>query len=141
MTRIREEPRRGFGEALALTTDDVIVEHNEHGEVDCVRLLVTRSVVEGAGLERVAGPTKTDAGQRGIVIFGRDAEAIARHVARLAPGALLWTGQNGNYVSQSSVINWWWKAQALPGALTWPSIAAPLRGHPLSRRVPLSPRS
>lgn len=101
-----------YGECLALTTDDVIVERDtETGEVDCVRLVVDDAVVEGAGIPRVSGEVKTEAGVRGISIFGRDAQIIADHVASLSPGSLLWTDTQGNYVSQSSVNNAWWAAR------------------------------
>ena len=101
-----------YGECLALTTDDVIVERDtDTGEVDCVRLVVDDAVVEGAGIPRESGEVKTEAGVRGISIFGRDAQIIADHVVGLSPGSLLWTDTQGNYVSQSSVNNAWWAAR------------------------------
>lgn len=100
-----------YGECLALTTTDVIVERTEDGEVDCVRLVVDDAVVEGAGIPRESGQVKSDAGVRGISIFGRDAQIIADHVADLPSGVLLWTDTQGRYVSQSSVNNAWWAAR------------------------------
>ncbi|NDK90427.1 tyrosine-type recombinase/integrase [Gordonia desulfuricans] len=100
-----------YGECLALTTDDVIIERDSAGEVDCVRLVVDDAVVEGAGIPRESGEVKTEAGVRGISIFGRDAQIIADHVANLSPGVLLWTDTQGRYVSQSSVNNAWWAAR------------------------------
>ncbi|WOC14303.1 tyrosine-type recombinase/integrase [Gordonia sp. MP11Mi] len=100
-----------YGECLALTTDDMLVERDDKGDVDCVRLVVDDAVVEGAGIPRESGEVKTEAGVRGISIFGRDAQIIAEHVANLSPGVLLWTDTQGRYVSQSSVNNAWWKAR------------------------------
>lgn len=99
-----------FGEALALRTDDVIIEHTDTGEVDAVRLLVDDAVTEGAGIPRESGPTKTAAGVRAIAIFGRDARIVAQRVECVGTG-LLWTDTQGRYVSQSSVNNAWWKAR------------------------------
>ncbi|GEE02660.1 integrase [Gordonia spumicola] len=104
-----------YGEALGLTSDDVAVERDDDGDVDAVRVVVERSVVEGSGLARVAGPTKTAAGQRVIAIFGGDAAIVAAHVEGMKPGALLWTDTQGNYVSQSSVNNAWRKARKAAG--------------------------
>ena len=102
-----------YGEVLALTTDDVIVEHTPDGDVDAVRIAVTKSVTERPGLPRQAGPTKTAAGNRIIAIFGRDAEIIATYVA--TRDGLLWTSSTGGYVPQSSVNNAWRKARAAAG--------------------------
>lgn len=104
-----------YGECLALRTDDVIVERDGAGEVDCVRLVVDDAVVEGAGIPRESGQVKSEAGIRGISIFGSDARIIAEHVAGLPAGALLWTDTQGRYVSQSSVNNAWWKARTKVG--------------------------
>ncbi|OBA67746.1 tyrosine-type recombinase/integrase [Gordonia sp. 852002-10350_SCH5691597] len=100
-----------YGECLALTTNDVIVDHTEDGEVDCVRLVVDDAVVEGSGIPRESGQVKSEASVRGISIFGRDARIIADHVAGLPAGALLWTDTQGRYISQSSVNNSWWSAR------------------------------
>lgn len=100
-----------YGECLALTTDDITIERDDAGEVDCVRLVVDDAVVEGSGIPRESGSVKSEASVRGISIFGRDAQIIAHHVAGLPPGALLWTDTQGRYVSQSSVNNAWWKAR------------------------------
>ncbi|WP_424806596.1 tyrosine-type recombinase/integrase [Rhodococcus sp. 27YEA15] len=104
-----------FGEVIGLTTDNVTVERDESGEVDAVRIAVTRSIVEGSGLVKVAKAPKSAAGKRVIAIFGHDARIVAEHVGATKPGALLWADRNGNYISQSTVNYHWRKAKGSAG--------------------------
>ncbi|WP_336879553.1 site-specific integrase [Rhodococcus globerulus] len=104
-----------FGEVIGLTSGDVAVERDDDDEVDAVRIAVVRSIVEGNGIAKVAGPPKSAAGRRIIAIFGHDARIVAAHVESVKPGALLWTDRSGGYVSQSTVNNHWRKARAAAG--------------------------
>lgn len=79
-----------FGEIIALTSDDIAIELTDDGDVDAVRIAVTKSIAHTKRSGRVEGTTKSEAGERVVAIFGADAETIAAHVKTIAPGKRLW---------------------------------------------------
>lgn len=79
-----------FGEIIALTRDDITIELTDDGDVDAVRIAVTKSIAHTKRSGRVEGTTKSEAGERVVAIFGADAVTIAAHVKRITPGKRLW---------------------------------------------------
>lgn len=79
-----------FGKIIALTRDDVTIELTDDGDVDAVRIAITKSIALTERSGRVEGTTKSEAGERVVAIFGADAGVSAAHVERIAPGKRLW---------------------------------------------------
>lgn len=80
-----------YGEIVALRTTDVDVYFNREGEVDCVRIRISRSITHTKYHGRVEGPPKSAAGVRSLYIYGEDAVTIAAYVDSVDVGQRLWS--------------------------------------------------
>ena len=66
-----------WGEATELRAKDLSIEHDAAGEVDCVRISVSRQVVFTKKNGRLVGEPKASASVRNVVVYGEDARIIA----------------------------------------------------------------
>ena len=100
-----------WGENTELRAKDIVVERDEAGEVDCVRISVSRQVVLTKKNGRVVGKVKTLAGERNVVVYGDDARIIAEQARGKIANALLTTNHDGtSWLPQSSFWRHWHKA-------------------------------
>lgn len=100
-----------WGENTELRAKDIVVERDEAGEVDCVRISVSRQVVLTKKNGRVVGKVKTLAGERNVVVYGDDARIIAEQARGKIGNALLTTNHDGtSWLPQSSFWRHWHKA-------------------------------
>lgn len=103
-----------WGEATALRAQDVAVERDQAGGVVAVRVHVSQAVTwtqDGP----VVGPTKSEAGQRVVTIFGSDAQIIAEHVADRIGQALLFPATSGGHLHATTFHRHWKKARTAAG--------------------------
>ncbi len=109
-----------YGEATALRAKDVTIERGDSGEVEAVRLNVSRGVVRTAeGI--TPGETKSAAGVRKVGIFGEDAAIVAEHARGLIGDALLFPAADGRgFLSQSAFYRHWNAARTAAGRADMP---------------------
>lgn len=100
-----------WGEATELRAKDLSIERNQTGDVDCVRISVSRQVIKLVGQERDAFEVKTLASVRNVVVYGEDARVIAEQAYGKIGDALLTTNHDGtSWLPQSSFWRHWHKA-------------------------------
>ncbi|WP_053353081.1 tyrosine-type recombinase/integrase [Leucobacter musarum] len=105
-----------WGENTELRAKDVVVERDEAGEVDCVRISVSRQVVLTKKNGRDVGEVKTLAGVRNVVVYGDDARIIAAQARGKIGNALLTTNHDGSgWLPQTSFWRHWHKAVVAAG--------------------------
>lgn len=100
-----------WGEATELRAKDLSIERNAAGEVDCVRISVSRQVVFTKKNGRLVGEPKASASVRNVVVYGEDARIIAQQAYGKIGNALLTTNHDGtSWLPQSSFWRHWHKA-------------------------------
>ncbi|MBL3700361.1 integrase [Leucobacter luti] len=100
-----------FGEATELRAKDLSIESDKAGEVDCVRISVSRQVIKLVGRERDAFAVKTLASVRTVAVFGEAARIIAEQARGRIGNALLTTNHDGtSWLPQSAFWRHWHKA-------------------------------
>ncbi len=100
-----------WGENTELRAKDVVVERDEAGEVDCVRIIVSRQVVYTKKDGRHVGKVKAAASVRTVAVYGDDARIIAEQAHGKIGDALLTTNHDGtSWLPQSSFWRHWHKA-------------------------------
>lgn len=100
-----------WGENTELRAKDIVVELDQVGEVDCVRISVSRQVVFTKKNGRHVGKVKSLAGVRNVVVYGDDARIIAEQARGKVGNALLTTNHDGTgWLPQSSFWRHWRKA-------------------------------
>lgn len=77
-----------YGEASAMRAGDMVIERDESGAVDCVRLTVAEAISYTPTAGRQRGKTKTR-NTRVVPVFGIDAGVLAAAAEGKAPGDLL----------------------------------------------------
>ena len=100
-----------WGEATELRAKDLSIERDQAGDVDCVRISVTRQVVFTKVNGRDVGKVKSLAGERNVVVYGEDARTIAQQAHGKIGNALLTTNHDSTgWLPQSSFWRHWHKA-------------------------------
>lgn len=81
-----------WGEIAPLTPEDIeVILSPETGEVDAVRIHVTKAEVRLQGGKKEVKTPKSKAGVRVVSFFGQDAKDVAAHVRTVKPGERLTT--------------------------------------------------
>ncbi|GAB2635946.1 tyrosine-type recombinase/integrase [Gordonia jinhuaensis] len=102
-----------FGELTAFRKRDFVIEHDDHGAVECVRVTVDKAITYVPGEGRSEKGPKTEAGRRTVPFYGDDALIFASHLTTVtAPDQLLFTDATGDHpLPHGSWTHHWIKAR------------------------------
>lgn len=107
-----------FGELTELRRKDIFIERDEDGNVDLIRVSVTRGVEIDEHGKFVVGPPKTEAGIRTITLPPFTNEEVIHHLDTfVGPGNedLLFPAKQGGHMRQSTFAKAWYPARAAAG--------------------------
>lgn len=110
-----------YGEIIALTAQDIGIQHDGEGNVEAVRVQVNKQVVWLKKQGAVVGEVKALASNREISIFHEDAQVIAAHVRPLLGKAVLFPSADGRkYLRPSTFAKHWYPARKEAGRTDLP---------------------